>query len=243
MPFTFLSARGAEPVILSTTDIHSHLLPGIDDGVTDLDEALEVIKGFANLGYRKLITTPHIMADFYKNTPEIIKDKLKLVQNALSEQQINIELQAAAEYYLDEHFLTLIEADSPLLTFGKNYVLFETSFISKPLYLKEVIFKLQTNGYSPVLAHPERYLYLHDDKTLLQEIYDSGVLLQLNLSSIDGYYSKQVRNMARYLINNKMISLFGSDCHNSRQLIAFEHALKNNFMDSLRENTLLNNKL
>ena len=243
MPFRFFKARDIEPVILSTTDIHSHLLPGIDDGVADLEESLEVIKGFYNLGYRKLITTPHIMGDFYKNTPEIINEKLNEVRGAVDELQIDIKLHAAAEYYLDENFLMLIESDAPLLTFGNNYVLFETSFISKPLYIKDVIFKLQTNGSTPVLAHPERYQYLHDDKTLLQEIYDSGVLLQLNANSIDGYYSKQVQKMARYLINNNMISLFGSDCHNSNQLVAFQQALKNSYMTQLSGNTLLNNNL
>lgn len=243
MPFSFLSARNKEPTLFTTTDIHSHLLPGIDDGVQTMAESLEVIQGFYNLGYRKLITTPHIMGDFFKNTPAIINDKLAEVRQALQENDIDIDIHAAAEYYLDEQFLKLIEEDTPLLTFGENYVLFETSFISKPLYLKEAIFRLQTQGYRPVLAHPERYFYLQDDETLMQELLDSGVLFQLNLNSLDGYYSQSVQKMARTLIKNDKIALVGSDCHNAKQLTSFQSALRNKMLKYLNSNLLLNNFL
>ena len=125
MHFNIFRNHQKSPEIFSSIDIHSHLLPGIDDGVQTLEESIEVISGFANMGYKKLITTPHIMGDFFKNTPTIINAKLAEVRNALKENEINIEIEAAAEYYLDEHFINLIDADAPLLTFADSYVLFE----------------------------------------------------------------------------------------------------------------------
>ena len=243
MHFNIFRNHQKSPEIFSSIDIHSHLLPGIDDGVQTLEESIEVISGFANMGYKKLITTPHIMGDFFKNTPTIINAKLAEVRNALKENEINIEIEAAAEYYLDEHFINLIDADAPLLTFADSYVLFETSFMSKPLYLKEVVFKLQTKGYRPVLAHPERYHYLHNDTALTQSLIDSGVLFQLNLNSVNGYYSRAIQNMAKKLIKANRISFIGSDCHNAQQLTAFKDALGHKMVKLLDANLILNNSL
>lgn len=229
--------------LLSTTDLHSHLLPGIDDGVQSIQESLDVIKGFKNLGYKKLITTPHIMYDFYKNDADIIQTKLKEVQLAIKEESIGIEIEAAAEYYLDEYFLELINSDVKLLTFGNNYVLFELSFMSKPMILKEAIFNLQTKGYKPVLAHAERYLYYHKNINELTELYDTGVLLQLNLLSLSGFYSKEVKKMASKLIDSNMISFIGSDCHNANQLSFLAGTLNSPDMNSLQALNLLNNNI
>ncbi len=239
----FFTRKKNFPGLLSTTDLHSHLLPGIDDGVQDLEESLEVIKGFVNLGFKKLITTPHIMHDFYKNDAAIIMARLQEVREALAAGNINITLEAAAEYYLDEFFLELIGSDTPLLTFGDNYVLFELSFTNKPLNIKEAIFNLQTRGYRPVLAHAERYLYFHRQDNLLQELYDSGVFLQLNLLSLSGYYSAEVKKMAARLLNRKMIRFIGSDCHNARQLMAVGKTLNSAVMNPVARQNLLNQTL
>ena len=229
--------------LLSTTDLHSHLLPGIDDGVQSIEESLEVIRGFANLGFKKLVTTPHIMHDFYKNDAGIIMGKLEEVRNALAEASLDIEIEAAAEYYLDEYFLALINSEDKLLSFGDNYVLFELSFMTKPLTIKEAVFSMQTNGYKPVLAHAERYLYFHDNIKTLQELSDNGVILQLNLLSLSGYYSKSVKKMANKLLAQNMISFIGSDCHNANQLISVAEVLNSAVMNPLKEQKLLNKHL
>ena len=229
--------------LLSTTDLHSHLLPGIDDGVQSIEESLEVIRGFVNLGYKKLVTTPHIMHDFYKNDAGIIMGKLEEVRNALAEASLEIEIEAAAEYYLDEYFLALINSEDKLLSFGDNYVLFELSFMTKPLTIKEAVFSMQTNGYKPVLAHAERYLYFHDNIKTLQELSDNGVILQLNLLSLSGYYSKSVKKMANKLLAQNMISFIGSDCHNANQLISVAEVLNSAVMNPLKEQKLLNKYL
>jgi len=229
--------------LITEVDVHSHLLPGIDDGVDTLESSIEVIKGFENLGYKKLITTPHIMHDFYKNNPEIINSKLALVREAMKKEGMGIKLEGAAEYYLDEYFMQLIDTDAPLLTFGDNYLLFELSFVSKPLTIKDAVFKLLTKGYKPILAHPERYLYFHRAYSELMELKESGALLQLNLLSISGYYSKAVRQFANKLINDKKIDLIGSDCHNARQLLALKDTLDSSAMNQLLNLNLLNNTL
>ena len=229
--------------LLSSTDVHSHLLPGIDDGVATIEESLEVIRGFKQLGYSKLITTPHIMHDFYKNSPENILPKLEEVREALSKAEIDIQIEASAEYYLDEHFIELIDADKPLLSFAENYVLFELSFVSKPMTLRDVIFKLQTKSYKPVLAHPERYLYFHKNIDELKELVDAGTILQLNLLSLSGYYSNEVKKMAIKLIDNNLISLIGTDCHNQRQFDAVSETLDSPIMNKLINSNLINSNL
>ena len=229
--------------LLSTTDLHSHLLPGIDDGVQSIEESLEVIKGFVNLGFKKLVTTPHVMHDFYRNDATIILSKLEEVRTAVSKESLVIEIEAAAEYYLDEYFLSQINSKSNLLTFGDNYVLFELSFMTKPLTIKEAVFSMQTNGYKPVLAHAERYLYYHDSIKDLQELANNGVLLQLNLLSLSGYYSKAVKKMANKLIDLGIISFIGSDCHNPKQLISVAEVLNSAVMNPLKDQKLLNNYL
>jgi protein-tyrosine phosphatase len=243
MVFNLLKRKASQPRHLVSTDIHSHLLPGIDDGVNSFDEAVDIVRGFHELGYKKLITTPHIMSDFYKNTPESINEKLIELQERVSKEDLPIEIEAAAEYYLDEHFLGLIEQKKPILTFGDQFVLFETSFTSKPLYLKEVVFKLQTNGYRPVLAHPERYLYLWDNKNIAHELYESGVVLQLNLNSISGHYSKPVQKMAKYLLEQQMITMIGSDCHNLKHFNTFLNTLSGKHLDLIDTSILINNTL
>lgn len=225
------------------TDVHSHLLPGIDDGVKTIEESLEVIQYLSNLGFKKLITTPHIMSDYYKNTPQIIRAKLKEVQSAISVAGISVEIEAAAEYYLDEKFYEKIESGEDLLTFGDKYILFETSFAVEPLLLKEVIFKLNSSGYKPVYAHPERYLYLQEKKQLLNDLIDQGLLFQLNVLSLTGYYSKQVQKMASLLIKRNAIAFVGSDCHNLLQANELKAAYSSKLAHKIDLKNLLNHHL
>ena len=137
-------------------DIHSHLIPGIDDGVKSMEESIDMIKAFASLGFKRLITTPHIMSDYFKNTPEIILGGLELVRSAVKKEGIDITIDAAAEYYLDEFFIQKLKKEK-LLTINNKYLLFEISYINPPDYLLGVVFDIIVNGYTPILAHPERY--------------------------------------------------------------------------------------
>jgi len=223
------------------TDMHSHLLAGLDDGVKSHEEALIIIQNFSLLGYKKIITTPHIMSDYYRNEPEQIIEKLDELNKVLQEKQIPVTLEAAAEYYLDETLIAKMNNQNRLLTFGLNYLLFETNFFSEPSQLKEFIFNAITHGYKPVLAHPERYQYMTLQKA--EDLKDRGVLLQLNLPSLVGYYGKPVERMAVKLIDAGWIDLVGSDCHNMLQFKALEAAFKNRNFKKALALRLLNNSL
>ena len=229
--------------ILPFIDIHSHLLPGLDDGVQSFEEAEAVILQFQKLGYKKLITTPHVMSDFFKNTNEIIQAKHKELNQWLSSKNIQVEIQPAAEYYLDEELIKKIESDSPLLTFGKNYLLFEMNFMNEPLNLKEFIFLATTKGYRLVLAHPERYMFIQSNFSKVEDLLNRGLLLQLNVSSISGYYSKAAQTIAQKLIDKGWVHLLGSDCHNLQHIQLLEETRNTKYFQKAISLPLLNNSL
>jgi len=217
-----------EPIDYSIlkTDLHSHLIPGIDDGSKSMEDSLNMLRKFSDLGFKKVITTPHVMSDFYKNTPEIILGGLEKVREAIAENNIPIEIEAAAEYYLDFHLDELTEKKN-ILTFGDNHVLFELSFTAEPARIKETIFNFITEGYKPILAHVERYpFYINEWKTI-EDLVNRGVLLQLNINSLSGQYGPQVKKMGEQLIDKDMIDVIGSDCHHVGHL---------NMLESLRTN-------
>jgi tyrosine-protein phosphatase YwqE len=225
-----------------TTEVHSHLIPAIDDGVPTLVESIAIIKHIASCGYKKVITTPHIMGDFYKNGPENILPALEIIRSELKMQHIDIEVEAAAEYMIDDAFEKKISSGN-LLTFGNNYVLVELPFTDIPANFKSALFELQVNGYRPVLAHPERYAFYAMNKDKYHELHDQGILFQVNLFSLIGYYSPQIQKTAEYLLENKLVNLVGSDCHGVRHLPVFNDALKSYNYQRICQLPLLNNSL
>jgi protein-tyrosine phosphatase len=224
------------------TDMHSHLIPGIDDGAKTIDNSIALIRKLIGLGYKKLITTPHIMSDYYKNTPEIILGGLEKVKQALVKESINIEIEAAAEYYLDDGFLDKLE-HSKLLTFGKNYLLFEISYINCPDNLKEIIFQMQVQGYKPIMAHPERYPFWYTRFDEYQSFRDQGVLLQINANSLSGYYGMEAKRTAEKLIDKEMVDLIGTDMHNLTHADALNKTTKEKYFKKLLGFNLLNKLL
>ncbi len=204
------------------TDMHSHLLPGIDDGAGDMEDALELIKGLVALGYKKLITTPHILWDMYKNTPATIAVALEGVKAELAAQKVDVELSAAAEYFMDEHFEELLDRKEPLLAISDNKVLTEFSMMYPPVNIKELVFKMQMQGYQPIIAHPERYIYLQQNKEFYHELSEMGCLFQLNILSLSGGYGRSVTELSRYLLKNNFYSLIGTDIHHYRHLEALQ---------------------
>ncbi|WP_234736935.1 tyrosine-protein phosphatase [Tellurirhabdus bombi] len=196
-------------------DMHSHLIPGIDDGVPDMETALEALTQLQNLGYRKVVTTPHVIQDMYPNTSAVIRQGVAEVQAAAKEHGLTIEIEAAAEYLLDEYFMALLHKGD-LLTFGSNYLLFELSFAVPPLNLEDLVFQMMTRGYRPILAHPERYSYLKDHPERIKNLRDQGCLLQLNILSLYGQYGSRAQQQARYFLEHGMIDFLGTDMHRVR---------------------------
>jgi tyrosine-protein phosphatase YwqE len=225
------------------TDMHSHLIPGIDDGAPDMATSLEMIKGLQTLGYKKLITTPHVLWDVYPNTTEQITEGLALLKNAVLEEGIEIDLQAAAEYFIDEHFEEVLKNNIPLLPLSGNKVLVEFSMIMAPMDLEQLLFEMQIQGYQPVIAHPERYIYLTNRKSFFDDLKNSGCLFQLNLLSLTGYYGRSVQELAEYLCKKDYYSLAGTDLHNSHHLAGLQKLSASPLLSRLKESGLLKNDL
>lgn len=230
----FGNKRLSKPVDLGSfgVDMHSHLIPGIDDGARTLEDSMALIKEMHGLGYRKLITTPHIQQEFYKNTRDIIISGLKNVTDAVKSENIPITIEAAAEYLLDDGFNDKHERGE-LLTFGKKHLLIELSYYNPHPDLKGIVFRLQVDGYQVILAHPERYSYWFNDWKKFTELKDRGVLFQLNLVSLAGFYPDPVQKMAEKFIDEGMIDLAGSDMHNMRYMDALKNARLEKSLDKL----------
>jgi tyrosine-protein phosphatase YwqE len=223
-------------------DMHSHLIPGIDDGVDTVEHSVLVIKELMAQGYKKIITTPHIMFDSFRNSRETILPGLDLVREALRKENIDIEIEAAAEYYLDEQFLDLIKSNN-LMSFGKNYVLIETNYMHASPLLNKAIFDLKMAGYRPILAHPERYVYLYDHFEKFEEIYERGVLFQVNLFSLAAYYSPKSREMSEMMIEKNMVDFIGTDIHGERHFKALKEGLNNVLFSTANQERIKNKSL
>ena len=223
------------------TDIHSHFIPGIDDGSPDMETTITLIKEMQKLGFSKVITSPHVMSDFYKNSSEIILSGLADIRAELKAQKISMEIDAVAEYYLDYDFEQKI-GNERFLVFGSNYLLVELSFVEPPRNLFEIIFKLQLEGYKVVLAHPERYQYFQIKD--YQDLLERGVLFQINLLSLVGYYSLQIRDKVENLIQQNMVSFVGTDCHNIHHAELYKKCqFKKSWHDLYSSGKLLNDTL
>ncbi|MGL4596925.1 MAG: tyrosine-protein phosphatase [Bacteroidia bacterium] len=223
-------------------DMHSHFIPGIDDGAKTMADTLEMLRGMEDFGYKKIITTPHIMGDYYRNTPEIILGGLEQVREAAKKEGINLELEAAAEYYFDFDLEQKLNSEK-LLTFGKNYLLFEVSYLNAPENLDGLIFKMQTQGYKPILAHPERYPFWYNSFETYERLRDKGVLFQLNINSLTGYYSPATKKIAERMIDERMIDFLGSDCHHLGHQKLMQQVRNNPHLHKLLASGLLKNNL
>lgn len=240
--------KSASPLASLGADMHSHLLPGLDDGAETLAASLNLLRELRALGFRKLVMTPHIMGDFYKNTPATIRAALAELQAAASAADLgDVALECAAEYYLDEWLGQKLAAGTELLSFGgaQRYLLFETSYMNEPFNLQQTIFELKAAGYQPVLAHPERYTYLYGRFPEIQKLkQEYGVLLQLNLNSLAGYYSPAARHVAEQMIDGGLVDFVGTDTHHLRHTAALAtKTVASPYFRKLLALPLLNNTL
>lgn len=199
-------------------DMHNHLLPGIDDGALDVEQSVSFIKQLTELGFNKFICTPHIFTELYPNTPEIIAQALTDVNAALIKTELNIEINAAAEYMVDETF----KVTKDLLCLPGQHILMEMSYLSEVPHLEKVIFDLQLAGFKVILAHPERYLFYHKKFEGFQRLKDMGVLFQLNLLALTGYYGSEVKMAALRLLKKSHYDFAGTDLHHNNHLKALQ---------------------
>ena len=199
-------------------DIHSHILPGIDDGAKDVDESLILISKMKKLGFSKIIGTPHSYPALYDNDSDSIKNAYKKIKN---DNIKDIELEYASEYMLEKSLIKKAK-EKKLLCLKDSHVLVEMSYISEPTGLHEIIFELIINNYKPVIAHPERYPFYFNNFEKYYKLKKIGCLFQLNLLSSVGYYGKQVMKVADKMLKRDLIDYVGSDIHNHRHVKGFE---------------------
>jgi len=220
--FPFFPSK-SKPFSLAT-DVHLHLLPGIDDGPKSIDESIKMIQQLQAIGYKRLIATPHVYWEYYPNTRKIILEKLLMLQAALEQANISMTIDAAAEYFLDDHFESLLAANELMTLDRTDCVLIECSMLEKNLKVREYLFQMQIQGYQPILAHPERYLYYQ--KSDYQSLLEKGCKFQVNLLSVAGYYGRAVQKRADFLLKNKWCHFLGTDAHHVKHLETIQIFMK-----------------
>ena len=211
---------GGEPFFPFRTDIHSHILPGIDDGSPNIETSLELIRGLMKLGVRRSVATPHVIGDMYRNTPDTILGALTLLQEALVREGMEFEVSAAAEYMLDAYFLELLADKKVLLTVSGNLLLTEFSYSTMPTNPEKMSFAIITEGFTPILAHPERYAYYYRNFREYHRLKELGFLLQVNLLSLTGYYGREALKASQYLLKNGLVTFLGTDLHHANHMAA-----------------------
>lgn len=204
-------------------DIHNHILPGIDDGAQTVADSINLIKGFSEFGVYDFVATPHIIHNYHDNTPKTIHDALQLLNTQLARKGLrHVTVEAAAEHMIDDNFETIL-AEKEVMPFCKDHLLIEMSYLQRPINFDESVIAITKNHFFPVLAHPERYNFLHGRMRKYGEFKQQGILFQLNMLSLGAFYSKDVQRVSLKLLDEGLIDFIGSDVHNINQL----NALKN----------------
>ena len=204
------------------TDIHNHILPGIDDGAQTVEESKELLKSFSEFGVKNFICTPHIMHNYHDNTPVTIKTALAYLKNELIQDGLDgIQIDASAEHMIDDNFEAII-SKKQVLPLGKDNLLIEMSYLQPPINFDAAIDAVADHRFFPILAHPERYNFLHGRMRKFSEYKELGIQFQINMLSLGEYYGKEVSKTANKLLEEGMIDFIGSDVHNMDHI----HALK-----------------
>jgi tyrosine-protein phosphatase YwqE len=184
-----------------------------------LETSISYITQLHQLGYKKFICTPHIYKEFYPNSSDTILPALQLVQSKLRELNMDVEIVASAEYMMDSDFEPLLKSDE-ILPLPNKHILIEMSYMFESMDMAKYIFDLRIKGYTPILAHPERYNYYHNNYEKFASYKDMGCLLQLNLLSATGYYGKEIKITALRLLKDNMFDLIGTDFHSMNHMKA-----------------------
>lgn len=219
--FNFFKKK-QEPIQLCfNTDIHCHIVPGIDDGSPDVNTSIELIERMQSWGITRIIATPHVTQASFENTPENMAQALNSLKEGLQARGNNIDISHSAEYRIDELFMKHLNANM-IVPMPSNYILVENSFIQEPWNLDQLLFDLKIKGYKPILAHPERYMYYYAKKDRYNTIHNTGTKLQINLLSLAGHYGKDEKRIAMELIEKGLVDFIGTDLHNHRHADAIE---------------------
>lgn len=222
--FNFFSKKREPEKLWFETDIHCHILPGIDDGSPDVEKSLMLAQRMREWGLRRIIASPHVTYGTFPNTPETVAAARNELHTALDNAGSDIILSNSAEYRIDDLFLKNLE-EGTLMPLPGNLLLVENSFMQEPWNLDQLLFDLQVKGFRPILAHPERYAYYAARRDRYQQIHDGGTMFQINLLSLAGYYGPAEKHVAEYLIHNNLVDYIGTDLHRRSHAHAIEEYL------------------
>lgn len=221
-------------------DIHSHLLPGIDDGSTSVEESISLINQMSAIGFKNIITTPHLITNVWNNTEESVTAKHSEVIVSIRDNCEVATFDVGIEYMMDDIFMKRVQTEK-LLTLKDNYILVEVSYLNPPIQLYEIIFEIQLAGYKPILAHPERYLFYHKSFKEYRKLKNAGCLFQLNLLSTVGYYGKNIELATERLLSENYYDFVGSDIHHQKHINAFSNKVNLKSLPQLEK--AINNNL
>ncbi len=222
--FSFFNKNKEHINFWFSTDLHCHIVPGVDDGSPDVKTSLALIEGLHKFGINRIIATPHVTQATFENTPQTLAEPWQALTDAVRDAGIDVSLAHTAEYRIDEFFEEQMNA-GVVMPYPDNHILIENSFIQEPWNLDRLIFDLQVKGYKPILAHPERYLYYHKRVERYRELKGLGVEFQVNILSLAGYYGKAEKHVAEWLAENEMVDFLGTDTHGQRHIEAFDEYL------------------
>ncbi|MGL4292691.1 MAG: tyrosine-protein phosphatase [Bacteroidales bacterium] len=224
------------------TDIHCHIIPGVDDGSPDLETSVLLISKMKEWGINKIIATPHRTDEVFENSPENIEPVYRELKNVIQEKEISIDLHYSFEYRMDEGFIRLKNSNQ-LRPLGNGYILIENSFIQPLWNLDELIFDLKLKGFKPILAHPERYSYYHGNKKIYSHLHDSECAFQVNILSLAGCYGKQIEELSQWMLEKGYIDFMATDLHHLKHVEAIDNFLRSKTYKKLRPKLNLKNNL
>lgn len=209
--------KSSEPIsVWFSTDVHCHVVPGVDDGSPDADTSSQLVAAMYEMGIRHIVATPHVTQSTFENDASTLAEPVQRLKDVLKRDGVPVRIDQSAEYRIDELLQKHIE-QGDLMPFPDNYLLIENSFIQEPWNLEQLVFDLQVRGFKPILAHPERYLYYHARGNRYEELH-RNLLFQINLLSLAGYYGKQEKKMAESLAKAGMVDFVGTDLHGWRHV-------------------------
>ena len=239
--FLFRKKQAIQAQLPFATDIHAHIVPGVDDGADDLEESIQLVRALHKMGVNRIIATPHRTDETFENSVETIQPAFDQLKQALATEQIPVTIDYSFEYRMDEGFMQLLK-ENKIRPLSKNYVLVENSFIQALWNLDELLFDLKLKGFIPILAHPERYAYYHQHKEVYDKLHHTGCLFQVNILSFAGHYGKPVKETALWLLKKGYIDFCGTDIHHQGHATLIEKFLQSKEYQKIKAQLTLHNE-
>lgn len=210
--FNIFKRNNKDVKLFYHTDVHCHILPGVDHGAKNIQDGIELLKADMDMGIKRVILTPHVTSETFENTPETLNAAFAIFKEAVKEAGLDVELHLSAEYRIDDYWQKEYAAGHVIPMPG-NYVLLENSFAQELIGSEQMMFELRCKGYYPILAHPERYSYYGHNRERYEKMHRTNVKFQLNILSLTGYYGHSVQDTARWLVKQGLVDMIGSDIH------------------------------